>query len=740
MLHQKLQLTSITFLILFFGINVQSQTSDYLPDNLSLAPNGTFIHTSEDSPFEKTSDNGIYKAKYDIGRVTDEMRELVNFRLYKNEDLVYTLKKMPGSDVYISNSGFVSAMDMNLHFQQKLTIHLFNPQGKVQFQQSYSYASLFGFSPSGNYFVVGTDKALSVVSTLDDNIWQLDRSSQFAFSADENYLATAFEDKLLVYRNFEKINTFNTDLMYPRDVAILPTQNVVSVIGKQKLKIYSLSSNSLIKETGLEVHCAYRDLEVHENKILAGVLYKNKGTLKGILKVISPEGEIITTDVRTEKQYKTFEKPTKPLKSTSNYDPIPWPFYPFDQIHKVWNHYEQHMGDGSAYWAYLHQGLDIEVPDNEPTYAVAGGYVKLVLTLGGDAYWRVAVSPQQVSGYSDGWLYAHLVPGSIVVDVGDSVEIHEYLGDIINWSADWGHIHFANIRDQGEVWYYDDDEWGINFNPLLALQPLGDNVAPVIEDFSSSSKFGYCVNETSNYLSPDLLYGEVDIIAKISDYHADSEWEQPAYKTFYWITNPSANDTIVHKTLGQVLNHSYPWYSGGNYEPYATVMYKKDNSHPSPPWMNWDRDYWQILTNNNGDSLIDPGEAELSLVTPDFADGNYRIFVEAWDEAGNMAIDSQDVVFANYVGFEDYLIRESQKINCYPNPAKETITVDFNTASGTSELFVCDIKGKTVYTQEISQSRKHLKINSSQWDAGIYFISVRAAGQVTQSVKILVVE
>ena len=257
--------------------------------------------------------------------------------------------------------------------------------------------------------------------------------------------------------------------MYPRNVSILPNENVVAVIGKQKLQIYNLTSNSLIKELELDEDFSYRDLEVNDNKILAGILYKNEGTLNGILKVISPNGDIKSTEVLAEKHYKTFEESKKPLKSTSNYDPIPWPFFPFDEVHKVWNHYEQHMGDGSGDWSYLHQGLDIEVPDNEPTYAVAEGWVKLVLTLGGDMYWRVAVSPEQVSGYSDGWLYAHLVPSSIVVDVGDTIEIHEYLGDIIHWSADWGHIHFVNIHDQGDVWYYDDDEWGINFNPLLGL-------------------------------------------------------------------------------------------------------------------------------------------------------------------------------------------------------------------------------------------------------------------------------
>jgi murein DD-endopeptidase MepM/ murein hydrolase activator NlpD len=41
------------------------------------------------------------------------------------------------------------------------------------------------------------------------------------------------------------------------------------------------------------------------------------------------------------------------------------------------------MGGGPDY-SYLHQGLDIITPINEPTYAVKGGIVKCVLTLGGE--------------------------------------------------------------------------------------------------------------------------------------------------------------------------------------------------------------------------------------------------------------------------------------------------------------------------------------------------------------------
>ena len=99
----------------------------------------------------------------------------------------------------------------------------------------------------------------------------------------------------------------------------------------------------------------------------------------------------------------------------------------------------------------------------------------------------------------------------------------------------WGHIHFVQIRDSGLVWLYSDNEWGINFNPLLALNPVSDNTPPVIENVFNNKKFGFCTNETSNYLSFDNLSGDVDIIVKVYDYAGDSEWQQPAFKIDYWI-------------------------------------------------------------------------------------------------------------------------------------------------------------------------------------------------------------
>jgi murein DD-endopeptidase MepM/ murein hydrolase activator NlpD len=736
-IHMRLSHTIVYVFLLSLSYSVFSQTQ-YLPEKINLSFNGKFIAQKGNPDFRNVSDNGLYGVTYDIGKVTDEQREILNFKCYEQESLLYSLEYLPGSDVYVSNNGYIAVMNMKFHFKQELTVIIINKHGKEIYRAAYKYASLFGFSPSGNKFVVGTDKKLSIIDLKENQTPHLEPCSKFAFSKDETIIATARENKLNIYEDYQLQETINTDLFYPRGLVISSNNDNVAIIGKKELKIYSFEGQ-LINENKLAENLSYRDLRIWNNKILAGVHYKHNGTSKGILQIHDFTGEIIESKEMAVKNYKTFDESPN-LKSTTSYDPIPWPFFPFDTIHKVWNHYEQHMGYGSGDLSYLHQGLDIEVPINEPTYAVEEGWVKLVLTLGSASYWRVAVSPVQVSGYSDGWLYAHLVESSIQVDVGDYVQLHDYLGDIIYWANDWGHIHFVNIKDHGEIWYYEDDEWGINFNPLLALTPNTDSVVPVIEDFSAGSKFGFYVNETSNYLDPDDLYGDVDIVVKISEYHADSEWEQPAFKTYYWLNKLPEDTTIFPKTLGQILNHSYPFYSSTNYYPYADIIYKKDYYHPPPPWMNYDRDYYQILTNNNGDSIIDLSEAQLAFPTENYPDGEYRIFVEAWDEAGNMALDSMDITFDNFnTGISNSRITNSIEVNCFPNPAKDYVVFEVRK--------VKPINQQIIITNTYGQQIELLSIKNEKtvWDirkvsSGTYFYYLQSGLNAIERGKIIVLK
>ncbi|MDZ7622907.1 MAG: hypothetical protein U5J96_00445 [Ignavibacteriaceae bacterium] len=472
-------------------------------------------------------------------------------------------------------------------------------------------------------------------------------------------------------------------------------------------------------------------------KFAAGIHKRNKEESTGLLRVYDLSGNKLADKSGQSRQLQKFEKLNLERKSHSNYDPIPWPFFPFDSMRTVWNHYEQHMGLGGAN-SYLHQGLDLITPIGEPTYSVIDGFVKLVLTTGGDIYWRTAVSPVQVPGRSDGWLSAHLIETTIQVDIGDTVQIHDYLGDIIQWSGDWGHIHFVNISDSGLVWYYNDDEWGINFSPILALQPYPDIIPPAIEQVFPWSKFAFAKNESAIYLQPDSLFGEIDIIVKVVDYVGDSEWQQPAYTTWYTIKKISNGQIIKPRTLGHILNHKYPFYNSGWYMEYAGVIYQRDNTLLPSGWMDMNRNFYHNLTNNNGDSVVELSEKALAFDTDNYEDGDYRIIVEVYDEMGNFDIDSMNVKFknGNPVGTEN----ENEKVYSFeleqnhPNPFNPSTEYRISNCEFRicESLKVYDVLGNEIATlvnEELPAGEYEVEFNVAQVSrpeisSGIYFYTL----------------
>jgi hypothetical protein len=732
----------LSAVLLASSLSISSQETILLPAGKKLSFNGKFVPDIPDG-YRQVSDNGVFKTQYEIGRVGDEVREINNFRLFENDQLCFVIQNLPGSDVMVSNSGVVAVFDTRFHFRNELTLHFYDKHGRSLRSETLQYASLFGFSPKGGFFCVGTGNGFLVIDLNAGNIYAFDRCNQFAFSPDESILATASEGIVNIFRHFEPAGQFQTDFFYPRGLAVSGHDNLISVCDKHTLITFTVYEQEVVYKHQLEGNKAYRDLIYSGNYLLAGIHEKQSGISEGVLQKTDRKGAIISEKVESEKRFRHFQDHNKEMHQKESYDSIPWPFIPFDQMHTVWNYYEQHMGNGVDTWSYLHQGLDLITPIDEPTYAVQAGWVKCVLTLGGDAYWRVAISPEQVVGYSDGWLYAHLVQGSIQVEVGDYVELHDYLGDIIYWSDDWGHIHFVEIRDQGLIWYYDDDEWGINFNPLLALTPNDDTIAPIIENFSVFSKFGFLTHgSNSDFQAPNNLSGNIDIIARISDFHHESPWELPAFETFYQFKKASDGAAVFPRTLGRKLNHTYSQYSSSFYQDYAPLIYFKDENHLPPAWMSESRNYYQVLSRNNGDTLISLEEINLSFATTDFYDDHYWLVVEAWDEVGNMSIDSQMVYFNNGIINNVHIPSlTSPGSYAFPNPANNELFIRFfvDDANSFGELRIMSpltLHSENVEVGNVRQGWNTIRVDLQNYNTGVYFYSF--GEQFTYSGKFVV--
>lgn len=714
--------------------------------NISLSSSGKFASCCSDIRARSISPNGQFWCHYDIAAVSDEMRRLKNFVLLEAGQPRFTLSDVPGADVYISNAGFVALLDMDYHFKGQVTIHFYSPDGHLLLSKTFRSASLFGFSPSGKMFGVNSAIGLTVISMLSLQMDQYERCDQFDISTDDNLVALASGSIARVYAQGHLLKEFQTDFIYPRKLKLTPEKHLLVAIDRNRLKAFSLFSGHLEFEQHLgHAGQSFRDLLCSDNQILVGIQERGRSSTRGILRAIDYQGQILFEQEKSHQHFDAFDDAGQLHKPATDYEQLPWPFFPFDSMRTVWNHYEQHMGGYGSSYSYLHQGLDLITPIAEPTYAVDSGIVKCVLTIGGPAYWRMAISKVQRAEPSTGWLYAHLIESSIQYDVGDTVQRHDLLGNIIAWTEEWGHIHFAEIQDSGMVWRYDDGEWGITYNPLLSLLHPPDSIAPVFESVFPQSKFGFCINETSDYLNPDSLYGAVDIIAKIVDYTGESPWQQPAYETFYWVKHLPDGVIVCPRRLGSILNHAYPFYASDHYEPYAALLYKRDQQLVPSSWMSQIRRYYHILTNNNGDSLANLAESELAFATTDYPDGDYRIFIEARDEYGNGSIDSMDVKFQN--GLTGVMDNSSSKPTAfqlqqnYPNPFNSTTTIRYSIYQpGLIKLWLYDLTGREitlVFQRFHSPGEYSIHLDANHLASGIYLCKLQ--WQNTSAVRKLVV-
>lgn len=77
-------------------------------------------------------------------------------------------------------------------------------------------------------------------------------------------------------------------------------------------------------------------------------------------------------------------------------------------------------------------------------------------------------------------------------------------------------------------------------------------------------------------------------------------------------------------------------------------------------------------------------------------------------------------------------------INIYPNPAKESASINISEINNASNIAVYDITGRIVYSKAIS-GQKHITINTSDYASGIYNVIINS-GNETYTTKLSVVK
>lgn len=111
--------------------------------------------------------------------------------------------------------------------------------------------------------------------------------------------------------------------------------------------------------------------------------------------------------------------------------------------------------------------------------------------------------------------------------------------------------------------------------------------------------------------------------------------------------------------------------------------------------------------------------------------------------------------FANYDNGDDYvsvtfklvydptgvdMVSQVTKMRAYPNPASENVTVEYAVSgnAGKVQLVIKNMLGATLYTRSLDVNGSKVKMDVSEYPAGIYFYSIEADGRPLVTKKLLV--
>lgn len=395
-----------------------------------------------------------------------------------------------------------------------------------------------------------------------------------------------------------------------------------------------------------------------------------------------------------------------------------WPLAPQDSTHPLGNNWGEFQNYGGS--SYLHPGIDaMGITVGRPVYAVDSGVVKAWLTTSGMWHWRLAIADYETSDSVEAWLYAHIDPYRYHKDVGDNVAGGELIGYLVEWPVTgFDHLHFARIKDAGAVWEYGD--WAFVQNPLVLILPYDDTTKPVFENAYGSDRFAFCRDNTSNYLEPSNLAGNVDIISKIYD-NTGLPLSNPVWERLI----PYKIEYEIHglQNLSSML--SFVFYGVLDYTHNVGVIFKDDATCNSRGDYDY-RDYYFIVTNTDGDSIIEATDANNSWVTTDFYDGDYWVIVTAYDAAGNFATDSMLVTVKNMIVVEEGKnVTVSQPLTIMPNPNNGSFSIDV-----AEDIKIFDASGRLV---------RHGHGAFTGFKPGIYFAVLERDSRVL-SKKIVVVQ
>lgn len=651
--------------------------------------------------------------------VVDGAMLIENFVLKKKDGRIMWEKKNPLKNwFWISNDGKTVVGIRGPEDEGQITsVSFYDEKGEER--RSFEVRGFSGlkFSYEGNMIFIQDSDGIIAYDRDGKNLWRVSGIGNYASSFDGALLAVENEGRILIYREGIKIREIALDANMAFDIRFSLDGKVLGILTGKKLSLFSVESFSLLLEISIPFFCS-------------SFSFTEDGSI-----ILNQEPEINS-------------------KLSGLNAEIGWCIPPQDSLHPIGNGWGefQNYGGGRA-GSYLHPGIDVmALSVGKECRAVEDGWVKAWLTISAQYHWRLAVSDRDTAwaDSSDAWLYAHIDPNRPHKNIGDRVTKGEVIGYVVPWPVTgFDHIHFARIRNAGKVWRQ--ATWLFIENPLNVTKPNTDLSAPVIEQALSNSKFAFCRNNTSTYLSSGNLTGDVDIVARIYDKFgqpipANPIWERiNPHKIEYEIHGPRN----IPKTLSFYFAHKLEYNDTG----IVSTIFKQDATCAS--YGDYSRrQYYYIVTNTDGDSVVEKSDTSGAWYTRQFPNGTYWVLVYASDGYGNTSVDSQQVVVNNPIGVEEIVGKEefSSEIRLEanrPNPFFENTEISFVLPrKGKIYISVYNVEGRLI--QKLLEKEEDAGRHTIFWNArdvsgkkvksGVYFLRLRYSEDKSLFRKIVLVK
>jgi hypothetical protein len=647
---------------------------------------------------------------------SQQLNEFGHFITIDNNSVQYTLtgqelktenRNLKGTSVFRTASGYITLTGN--YENASSDVRIYSAAGEELFVRTFLQIINFSLSESRKFCAFHDTKNIHVLDVQKHTVASFEGSNVFA--VDDEGRAAYYNDK--------------TSTINYNGQSILMDEPVYRVLFFNGRPLFVTMKKVLALGSSVETIFAAPEGRIFDIEVFDGKMYvSTKKEIPGeFIFTAFVSSDLLIFAKGEEKHYpleRGMKKPVQERKlhadaSLTN-EMIRNPLYYYnDTVYQpIGNSYDEIQEYSGA--PYAHGGVDLLGYYQQDVRSVKDGYVKAILTTSGEYHWRIAIANNNTSGYSQGYLYAHIEETTFPFAVGDPVQEADVVGKLVDFPvAGFVHCHFARIGCTGTTW---SGNWWTFDNPLSYMSNHFDSIAPTFQKTIGNDAFAFR-KLNGVYLSPDSLYGNVRVISKVYD-RINASWRCDVHELRYSLSPLASPQTILLDSFAFAYHYyNDHYFNGPYYNAMLRTIYSRDATCFSTADYQ-DREFYHIVTNSDGNDTITANDSLQAFNTLYFIDGSYIFRVTASDPSGNTTTDSMIIKIINF----PVAINESSlnaQVTISPNPFADYAVLDAGHSFTNATLRIENYLGQTV-KQVLNISGQTITLNRDNLSEGLYFI------------------